>query len=89
MKITDNEKKTLTALAMETREGGEYCSSFNGLLGYADDLDRRQIRLSCRSLKRKGLAEFYRGLTNEDGEVAGSGYCISDEGRELADKLEL
>jgi hypothetical protein len=89
MKITEKEKLVLTALAQHTRETGEFCVGFKYLEGYAGDLDIRQIRLGCRSLRRKGLAEFYRGLFNEDGEVAGSGYCISNEGRELADKLEL
>lgn len=38
-------------------------------------LDRKTVRLACRSLKRKGLAEFNTGLWHEDGEgPAGSGY---------------
>ena len=89
MNLTEKERKVLTALASQTIENGELCYGFDSLVEYADGLDRKQIRLGCRSLKRKGLAEFYSGLFNEDGEVAGSGYCISDEGRELADKLEL
>jgi len=37
-------------------------------------LDRRTVRRACRSLTRKGLAEYGRGLWTEDGEPAGSGY---------------
>ena len=36
MKITDNEKKTLTALAMETREGG--VNTAQALMDYLDML---------------------------------------------------
>lgn len=37
-------------------------------------LKRNEVRRACRSLTRKGLARFQRGLWNEDGGPAGSGY---------------
>lgn len=46
-------------------------------------LDRAAVRRACRSLKRKGLAEFLAGLWTEDGEPAGSGYSATPAGREL------
>jgi hypothetical protein len=46
----------------------------------ATGLPRADVRRSVRALFRKGLAEFHRGLSDEDGEFAGAGYCISEEG---------
>jgi predicted GNAT superfamily acetyltransferase len=43
-------------------------------------LDRAAIRRACRSLSRKGLAEYGKGLWNDDGEVAGAGYAATREG---------
>lgn len=89
IKITDLEKKILTLLFQITSKDGEMCVGFKYLSGVEYNLDVKAIRRGCRSLRRKGLAEFYHGLMNEDGEVAGSGYCISSEGNELAEELEL
>ena len=47
-------------------------------------LEKTQVRRSVRSLARKGLAEFVRGLFDDDGMVAGSGYCCTRAGKELA-----
>ena len=47
------------------------------------DLTLKEVRRSCRSLKKKGLAEFYRGLFDEDGKAAGSGYCATRKGASL------
>lgn len=43
-------------------------------------LDRKRVKFICRLFKRKGWAEFYSGLCNDDGDFAGSGYCISPAG---------
>ncbi len=43
-------------------------------------LNKATVRRVCRALARKGLAEYSRGLFNEDGEVAGSGYAITMAG---------
>ena len=37
-------------------------------------LDRKVVRRACRSLARKGLAQFIRGLWDDEGNPAGSGY---------------
>lgn len=59
---------------------------FRGFRSFSAEtgLDRSQVRLACRSLARKGLARYQRGLFNDDGECAGSGYGITREGVELA-----
>jgi hypothetical protein len=68
------ERKVLTEMS-----SGEYfhfraLSSFTGL-------SRRDVRLICRRLKRKGLAEFGKGLWTDDGDPYGSGYKITPAGR--------
>jgi hypothetical protein len=40
-------------------------------------LSRREVRRACRSLARKGLAKYERGLWSEDGGPAGSGYSAT------------
>jgi DNA-binding MarR family transcriptional regulator len=50
-------------------------------------LEITQVRKACRSLARKGLAEYLRGLFDEDGMVAGSGYCCTKAGAELIEHL--
>jgi len=81
MKLNDNERKVLAVLVVCGDDSwGGYCYfNFRALTG-PTKLNRREVRLACRSLKRKGLAEFRRGLWSEDGEPAGSGYCASKAG---------
>ena len=56
-----------------------------GLRGVSDrtGIPREVCRGVIRGLIDKGLAEYHRGLFTEDHETAGSGYCITDKGREL------
>lgn len=81
MTISERELKALKALAEN------YGSDCNCL--YFREVARRtklpqvQVRRSVRSLARKGLAEYTRGLFNDDGMVAGSGYCCTRVGYEF------
>lgn len=81
VKINDNERACLMALA------SEYDSDMNCLymreVARRTGLDEKLVRRSVRSLGRKGLALYVRGLFNEDGQVAGSGYQASREGWEM------
>jgi len=79
IKINPTEHAVLEVLEANSRRDGELCITFSWI---ADDakLALKEVRRACRSLKKKGLAEFYRGLMTEDGEVAGSGYCVSKAG---------
>lgn len=43
---------------------------------------RRTVKLIVRRLSRKGVTQFGKGLFNDDGEVAGSGYGLTDLGRD-------
>ena len=48
-------------------------------------LDVKVVRRACRSLTRKGLAAYERGLWTEDGQPAGSGYRATRDGVEYAE----
>jgi len=76
--LTDNEKKVLDTLAAcEPFDYDDLCyMNFDGI-SKRTGLDRRVVRLACRSLKRKGLALFGTGLCHEDGTFAGAGYAFN------------
>lgn len=78
--LNENERKVLAVLDEVTDTWGERCITFSWIIDDAK-LTLKEVRRACRSLRRKGLAEFYRGLMDEDGRVAGSGYCISKSGK--------
>ena len=82
-KLNDSETKVLAALVEASGYEGF------GYLGFASlssetRLDRKKVRRACRSLARKGLAEYGRGLWTEDGELAGSGYAATPVGAQRA-----
>ena len=52
-------------------------------------LTLKEVRRACHSLAKKGLAEYVRGLFDDEGFTAGSGYCATEKGRELGDELKL
>lgn len=86
MKINDNERKVLRFLVSEfSDEYGFY--SFAGITAVTR-LDRRRVRLACRSLTRKGLLRFGRGLWSDDGEPRGSGYGATKAGAEFIGVIE-
>lgn len=80
--MTDNERKVLKAL--NYNEDGTCFSGF-AFLQDETGLDRKAVRRACRSLKRKGLAQFATGLWTEDGEPRGSGYAATKEGAALSE----
>ena len=86
MKINDDERKVLAVLADARADSGtllqELCRHCVVWIG-----PQAHPQLA-RSLSRKGLAEYGRGLWNDDGEVAGSGYCCTKQGAAfLAEQL--
>jgi hypothetical protein len=73
-----------------TEDGFSWDQGYSGFAGIVANtrLDRKTVRRACRSLARKGLTEFGKGLWNDDGEPAGSGYCATKAGIQYAaDKL--
>lgn len=46
-------------------------------------ITKDMVRAICRNLTDRGFAQFHRGgLFDEDGMTAGSGYSVTDKGRE-------
>lgn len=79
-KINPVERRVLKALCGVWCADCDFCYlGFKGI-GRRTRLSRKLIRRACRSLRRKGLAEYGRGLWTEDGEVAGSGYAATRAG---------
>lgn len=77
--LTDLERRVLDAFGEHTQKDGELCIGFKALSKHTN-LDTKTLTTVCRKLRALELVEFYRGLFTEDGEVAGSGYCISPKG---------
>ncbi len=75
-RFTSDEVAVLQFLSAH-RADEENCYPF-APIAQRTGLDRRRVRRACRSLARKGLTQFERGLWTEDGEPAGSGYCLSE-----------
>jgi len=82
-KLTPNCAKVLAFLCTGGYDFG--CFPFAPIMK-ATGLDRPTVRRTCRLLKRKGLAEFHRGLWTDDGEMAGAGYSASPAGRQALDQ---
>lgn len=78
MKINDNEQKVLECLTDGGYEEGT-AFYFRGIVSKTG-LDLKQVRRYCHSLTKKGLAEYVRGLFDDDGMAAGSGYAATNEG---------
>lgn len=83
---SETELAVLECLFDTTHAYGEFCTNFK-LIARNTKLPIHDIRMACRSLAKQGLAEFWRGLMTEDGEVAGSGYCITAAGREVMEPI--
>lgn len=84
-KINEAERKILEVLSESYdssgwEETGYY--SFDPLVK-TTGIDRKKVRLACRSLARKGLAKYMRGLINSDGGMGGAGYGATREGASL------
>jgi hypothetical protein len=85
MNLNPTEKKVLACLAEEAGLD-TYCGESYYCFAVISEwihLDRKEIRRACRSLARKGLTEYGRGLWNDFG-PAGAGYRLTKAGREAA-----
>ena len=74
MKITinDKEKKVLKILVEDAAMEGD-CFYFR-YISKKTKLIRAEVRRICRSLAKKELAKYERGLFDDEGMTAGSGY---------------
>ena len=77
---SETERKILGALADKYAIDPDFCyMNFDGIARNAQ-VERSKVRRAVRSLARKGYASYLSGLWTEDGEPAGSGYCITETG---------
>lgn len=71
--LTANERRTLNELGTP-----EDCSCLNfNHLSIRTGLPRDDVAEACRSLRKRGLADCYTGLIDDDGVFYGSGYGLS------------
>lgn len=84
-KMLPHHRTVLVALNECSSPFGEYCAHFKTIARTANMEDLREVRRITRHLARKGLAEYWRGLSTDEGEFAGAGYCVTPEGRALAE----
>lgn len=50
-------------------------------------LDRKTVRAACRSLRKRGMAEYRRGLLDEDCRPCGAGYACTLRGGEYVREI--
>lgn len=86
--LEENEQKVLQVLFDNTDSWAEHCIGFDWIMGDCN-LTRKEIQKACKTLREKELVQFYRGLMTEDGEVAGSGYCISKKGQAIVNPCDI
>lgn len=79
--VSEREREVLKVLVASMYDGEPAVMYFH-LIANELKLEIPQVRRACRGLKRKGYADYVRGLMNEDG-VAGSGYCATISGVQL------
>lgn len=73
--------------------GIDMCQGYTGVMNDTE-MSKQELKPIIENLKRRGILEFYRGLMNDDGGVAGAGWSITIEGRDkyyeqLETELEL
>lgn len=78
--LNGNEQKVLEVLNENTDTWGERCIGFDWIMADTK-LSRKEVQKACKVLREKEFVEFYRGLMNDEGQVAGSGYCITRKGK--------
>ncbi len=79
--LTMSEGKVLECLSDRYGDDGGNCLP-SGFIASLTDLSLLQARRAIKSLQRRGYAELIRGIFNDEGQICGSGYCCTREGRE-------
>lgn len=77
--ISENERKCLKYLAEIYPNDEANCTYFRVIAKHTG-LKENKVRIYVRSLARKSLVEYVRGLVDYDGMVAGSGYMATFKG---------
>jgi len=84
--ISDNQLKVLKIL-VSIMEREDACIMFFKMIADKTGLEVRLVRLACRALKRKGLAQYVQAF-DYDGMINGSGYMATSAGGRFIDNLE-
>ena len=74
---TDTHACLMALFALHESHGEERCFYFRSIEEYTG-FPRSRVRRAVRRLAKIGLAEFQRGLFDEDGQTAGSGYMLTE-----------
>lgn len=78
-KLSDRERDCLLAIH-DTAHGEQGYGVYFSTIATETGLEVFQVRRAVRSCSRKGVTELVRGLFNDDGRVAGSGYGLTQKG---------
>jgi len=89
IKLSERERKCLESLVEILRGADEGACIYFRTVAQDTGLTEQQVRRAVRSLARKGLAEYHRGLFDDDGFTAGSGYCPTKAGRALIEPCDI
>jgi hypothetical protein len=81
--VSEREKTCLGVLVEYHESDPDFCCLDFATIQGETRFDRSIVRRSVRSLARKGLAEFHKGLCDADGAFFGSGYCCTKAGRDF------
>lgn len=78
--MTNDCQKCLAALDNLTHPDGEMCVPFAPIMADTG-FDRATVRRYIQDFASQGLAQYFRGLVKDSGQMAGAGYCITRAGR--------
>jgi len=82
-KLTEIEKTILEELKYSGCTEDNVMYSGFAPLEHDMGLSKKELSKIFKSLRERDLVHYQRGLMNEDGELCGSGYCVTNEGLKL------
>lgn len=85
VRLSPHQRLVLSALVddnVDDNFGDNECCRYRRSIERATGLSRAQSGRALAALQRLGFVAFHRGLFNEDGEVAGSGYATTRAGHD-------
>ncbi len=83
-RLSENEE----AVLIELRDSEEYCVNYAYLDG-VKGMHRKELEPVIKHLKELGYITFWRGLMDDDGVPAGSGWCRSRAGNDYVEEHNL
>jgi hypothetical protein len=86
VRLTESHRKAIIGLALAA-PCRDWFAPFKSIASNGN-LAPHLVRRSVRHIARKGLAEYAKGLTNDDGELRGAGYRLTDAGWLIANEQQ-